>query len=137
MHSMSDARLEAQRQFIEAKLPKSKLFDKYGLTLVDANDVIIRSMMGELRNVIHTFFQGGLYSEKKCEHCGNTTAKQYERAHNRGDSRSSLALSALQRIRPDETQSITQKAFMLAFIEEHTHVPLWYLCKDCHVKYDA
>jgi hypothetical protein len=135
-HIMTEERLAQQKDFIEGKLTKCKQFDKYGLTLIDPNDVIISSLMGELRNIILSFFKGGMYSEKKCEHCGRE-GTTIERAHNKGMSRSQVALSALSRIRPDETLSIKQSVFMKAFIEEHTKHPLWMLCKDCHKKYDA
>ena len=134
--TMSEARMQSQREFIESRIQTSKQFDKFGLTLVDPNDVIIASTTGELRNIILSFFKGGPYSEKKCEHCETTTGKQYERAHARGYSRSDVALAALKRIRPDETQHIKQKEFIKAFIEEHARVPLWYLCKECHKRYD-
>ncbi len=134
---MTETRLAQQKQFILKKLEKCKQFDKYGLTLVDSNDIIIKSLMGELRNIVLSFFKGGMYSEKKCEHCGCTTSKQYERAHNKGSSRYNVAFTALRRIRADETKSIQQKEFIKAFIEEHCNVPLWILCKDCHIKYDS
>jgi len=136
-HVMSSERLAQQKEFIERKLEKCKQFDKYGLTLVDTNLVIISSLMGELRNIVLSFFKGGLYSVKKCEHCGTEQSKQFERAHNKGMSRSDVALSALNRIRPDETVSVKQASFIKAFIEEHTRHPLWILCKECHKKYDA
>ena len=135
-HTMTPERLEKQREFIERKLTSCKQFDKYGLRLVDPNSVIISSLTGELRNIVLTFFKGGMYSVKKCEHCGTETSKQFERAHNKGMSRSDVALSALKRIRPDETASINQGVFIKAFIEEHTKHPLWILCKGCHKKYD-
>jgi hypothetical protein len=136
-HKMSDERLAAQAELIRNKLPTSKLFDKYGLTLVDSNNTIIISLMGELRNIILGFFKGGPYASKRCEHCGTLDAKQYERAHNKGESRPSIAKRALERIRPDETARISQKEFMKAFIEEHIKVPLWFLCTTCHKKYDS
>ena len=129
-------RLKMQAEFIERKLAKCKQFDKYGLTLVDSNEVIIKSLMGELRNMVLSFFKGGMYAEKKCEHCETTTSRQFERAHNRGCSRYDVAISALHRIRPDETQPIKQKDFIKAFVEEHSKVPLWVLCTSCHKKYD-
>jgi hypothetical protein len=136
MEQMTTERLEKQRAFIETKLTKCKQFDKYGLTLVDTNDVIISSLMGELRNNVLNFFKGGLYSVKKCEHCGTDQSPQFERAHNKGMSRSDVALSALKRIRPNEKVPIKQSTFIKAFIEEHTRHPLWILCKSCHKKYD-
>lgn len=135
--SMTEARLQKQKEFIQRKIQSCKQFDKYGLTLVDSNAVIIASMQGELRNIVLSFFKGGLYSEKKCEHCQTTVSHQFERAHNKGKSRNDVALAALHRIRPDETAHIKQKDFIKAFIEEHITVPLWILCKQCHVKYDA
>lgn len=133
---MTEARLAAQAEFIAKKIAKCKQFDKYGLTLVDTNDVIIKSLMGELRNIVLSFFKGGLYAEKKCEHCATTTSSQFERAHNSGVSRYDVALKAIQRIRPDETQPVKQSEFIKAFIQEHSMVPLWILCKPCHIKYD-
>jgi hypothetical protein len=136
VHMMSESRLQKQKDFIEKKLPRCKQFEKYGLTLVDSNEVIIGSLMDVLRNIVLSFFKGGMYSEKKCEHCGTTVSTQFERAHDKGKSRSNVALSALLRIRPDETQPIKQKDFIKAFIEEHSSIPLWILCKPCHIKYD-
>jgi len=137
-HLMTQERLTQQADFITARLEKSKQFNKYGLTLVDSNEVIIGSLMGELRNSILGFFKGGLFSSKKCEHCGSTTASQYERAHNKGESRSDVALRALKRIRHQGDQGhVLQKDFMKAFIEEHKTVPLWILCKACHKVYDS
>jgi phage FluMu protein Com len=133
---MSEERLALQKAFIDAKLPKCKQFNKYGLTLVNTNAVIISSLMGELRNIILSFFKGGLYAIKKCEHCGTTTAKQYERAHCKGADRGDVALRALKRIRPDESAPLEQRDFMKAFVEEHATVPLWLLCKSCHTAYD-
>jgi len=133
---MSDERMLKQSEFIQTKVPKSKLFDKYGLTLVDSNKVIITSLMGELRNLVLAFFKGGMYSVKKCEHCGTTESTQFERAHDKGKSRGDVALLALHRIRPDETLPVLQKDFMKAFILEHSFIPLWILCKQCHIKYD-
>lgn len=135
-YTMKPERLEKQKMFIENKLKTCKQFDKYKLTLVDTNDVIISSLMGELRNTVLSFFKGGIYSIKKCEHCGTEHSKQFERAHNKGMSRSDVALSALNRIRPDEAVSIKQGAFIKAFIQEHSNHPLWILCSDCHKKYD-
>jgi hypothetical protein len=136
-HVMSGERLAKQKEFIDRKLETSKQFDKYGLTLVDTNLVIISSLMGELRNIVLSFFKSGMYSVKKCEHCGTESSKQFERAHSKGVPRNKVALYALNRIRPDETVPIKQSCFIRAFIEEHTRHPLWILCKDCHKKYDA
>ena len=134
---MTEERRAAQAAFIQAKLSKTKYFDKYGLTLINDNATIVRSTMGELRNAVLAFFKGGLFKQKKCEHCGTTDARQYERAHDKDVSREAVALAALQRIRPDETQPVGQRDFMRAFIEEHRNVPLWYLCCECHRSYDA
>lgn len=133
---MDETRLKYQSDFITKKLQTCKQFNKYGLTLIDSNDIIIKSLMGELRNMIQSFFKGGIYSIKKCEHCGTTTSKQFERAHNKGCSRYNVALSALKRIRPDETEQIKQSDFIRGFIEEHKNIPLWVLCKECHKAYD-
>ena len=136
MPEMSEERLAKQADFISAKLPKCRLFDKYGLTLVDTNEIIIQSLGGELRNLVLAFFKGGLYSEKCCEHCNSINATQYERAHDKGTSRTAVATAALQRLRPTGTEAIKQADFMRAFIEEHMEVPLWILCKICHRLYD-
>ena len=135
-HTMTDVRFNKQKEFIEKKLKKCKLFDKYNLTLVDSNDIIISSLMGELRNIVLAFFKGGMYSEKKCEHCSTLESTQFERAHDASKSRGEVALDALNRIRPDKIKQIKQKDFMRAFIEEHCNVPLWILCKSCHKVYD-
>lgn len=132
---MSDERRARQTEFIQAKLKKTKYFDKYGLNPPEDNQTIIRSTMGELRNTVRAFFQGGIFAKKVCEHCGTTTG-QFDRAHDKDISRQGVALAALRRIRPDETKPVSQKEFMRAFVEEHCNVPLWYLCKACHRMYD-
>lgn len=124
--------------FIDERLATTRAFDKYGLTLTDSNEVIVTSLMGELRNIVLGFFKGGsLFTEKRCDACGSTTATQYDRAHDRTVSRKSVALDALNRIRPDEARPVMQKAFFRAFVNEHRYHPLWYLCKPCHRTYDA
>jgi len=133
-------RLAAMATFIDVKLATTKAFDKYGLTLVDSNEVIAVSLMGELRNIVLGFFSGSgcsLFKEKRCDACGSTTASQYDRAHDCTVSRKSVAIDALRRIRPDETRPVSQKAFFRAFVNEHRYHPLWYLCKPCHRTYDA
>jgi len=135
--AMTPERRAAQAEFIRSKLKKTKYFAKYGLTLIDSNEVIVQSTMGELRNTVLTFFKGGIFARKQCEHCGTTQSSQFERAHDKETSRKSVALAALHRIRPDETKSVSQREFMEAFVEEHCNVPLWYLCKECHRAYDA
>jgi hypothetical protein len=132
---MTDERKTLQSDFIQAKLKKTKHFNKYGLTLIDDNETIIRSTMGELRNTVLAFFKGGIFAKKVCEHCG-TTEGQFDRAHDKDTSRQDVALAALRRIRPDETKPVSQQEFMRAFVEEHCRVPLWYLCKSCHRVYD-
>jgi hypothetical protein len=133
---MKEERLQLQKNFIATKLKKTPLFDKYGLTLVDSNEIIVKSMMGEMRNLVLQFFKGGIYSKKKCEHCGTIAGSQYDRAHDKGKSRIDVAFAALKRVRPDELKPIKQYDFMYAFIEEHMNSPLWYLCSKCHSSYD-
>ena len=123
-------------EFIDSRLAKSRLFDKYGLTLTDSNEVIVASLMGELRNMVLAFFKGSLFKTKRCDSCKSTTAAQYERAHDRATTRESVALDALRRIRPAGTGPIHQKDFLRAFREEHKNHPLWYLCHSCHHTYD-
>lgn len=136
---MSDERRQMQVKFITEKLnsKRTKMFDKYGLTLIEDNETIVRSTMGELRNTVLAFFKGGLFKVKRCEHCGRTSGCQFERAHDKDTFRKDVAITALRRIRPDETKPVSQRDFMRAFVSEHCNVPLWYLCKECHRKYDA
>jgi hypothetical protein len=130
-------RMTALRTFIDSKLAKTRIFDKYGLTLTDSDEIIVTSLMGELRNMVLAFFKGGdLFHLKRCDSCKSTTASQYDRAHDRSLSRESVALNALKRIRPTGTGTVAQKDFLRAFIEEHKNHPLWYLCRSCHHIYD-
>jgi hypothetical protein len=123
--------------FVDKKL-KTMKFDKYRLRLIDSNEDIISSLGGELRNIVLSFFKGGeLFKNKRCECCGTSDKNvQYERAHDRSCSRGDVALAALKRIRPDESQIVRQADFMRAFIEEHKSHPVWYLCNRCHTAYD-
>ena len=132
-----DARLAELASMIDTKLPKTKMFDRYKLTLHESNPDIVSSLDGEMRNTVQKFFKGGCFKHKKCEHCGTTEAKQYERAHNRGMTRNQVALAALARIRPDESLPVSQRDFIRAFVNEHRYVPVWYLCKPCHTKYGS
>ena len=129
-----EARLKQQTDFIEKRLAKCKLFNKYKLTLLESNNDIISSLGGELRNIVQGFFTGSFYAQKVCEHCGLTAKTQ--RCHDKGSSRPQVAFSALLKIRPDETKPIKQCDFIRAFIQEHSKVPLWILCQTCHMKYD-
>ena len=129
-----DARLKQQTDFIERRLAKCKLFDKYKLTLIESNEDIVSSLGGELRNIVQAFFTGSIYAQKVCEHC-SLTAKTM-RCHDKGSSRPQVALAALSKMRPDETKPIKQYDFIKAFIQEHCRVPLWILCQACHTKYD-
>jgi len=133
------ARKESQRAFIQTRINSSRLFDKYGLTHSESNEVIVKSMMGEMRNLVQQFFKGAGsgFDVKRCDACGTTNpALQYDRAHDRSSSRPELALAALNRVRPDNSP-ISQKEVMKAFIREHAETPLWYLCKPCHRIYDG
>jgi len=134
----TEERRQKCRAFIENRIATSRIFDKYGLTHSESNLVIVKSMMGEMRNLVQQFFTGGLFIEKKCDACGTTDpALQYDRAHDRDSSRPAAALAALNRVRPDESAPITQKDVMKAFIKEHAEISLWYLCKPCHRIYDS
>ena len=134
----TEDRKQACRTFIENRIATSRIFDKYGLTPSQSNQVIVKSMMGEMRNLVQQFFTGGLFVEKKCDACGTTDpALQYDRAHDRDSSRPAVALAALNRVRPDESVPISQKDVMKAFIKEHAEIALWYLCKPCHRIYDS
>jgi hypothetical protein len=130
----AQSRLNQQSDFIEKRLERSKLFDKYKLTLLECNADIISSLGGELRNMVQSFFTGSFYSQKVCEHCGLSAKTQ--RCHDKGSSRPQVALAALSKMRPDETKPIKQGDFIKAFIQEHSKVPLWILCQACHTKYD-
>lgn len=131
-------RMQALADFIDSRLAKTRIFDKYGLTLIDSNKIIIASLMDSLRNMVLSFFKGGdLFTKKQCDACKTkATDCQYERAHDRAITRESVALDALRRIRPDESKPVSQQAFLRAFIEEHKNHPLWYLCHACHLMYD-
>lgn len=132
-----DARLTELASLIDTKLPKTKMFDRYKLTLHESNADIISSLGGEMRNIVQQFFKGGCFKHKTCDHCGTTDAKQYDRAHDRGMTRDQVALAALARIRPDELMPVGQRDFLRAFVNEHRYVPIWYLCKPCHRVYDS
>ena len=134
-HTM-ETRLQELAALIDAKLPKTKIFDRYKLTLTDSNADIVSSLGGELRNTVLAFFKGGCFKTKQCDHCKTTEAKQYDRAHDKSITREKVALAALARIRPDETKPVSQREFLRAFVDEHRRVPIWYLCKACHIKYD-
>ena len=80
------SRRETQRAFIVNRIATSRIFDKYGLTHPESNQVIVKSMMGEMRNLVQQFFKGAGsgFVEKKCDACGTTDpALQYDRAHDR------------------------------------------------------
>jgi len=130
------SRLQEMADLIDSKLPKTKMFNRYKLTHTETNSDIVSSLGGELRNVVQGFFKGGCFKHKKCDHCGTTEAKQYDRAHDKSITRDQVAFAALARIRPDESAPVSQREFLKAFVNEHRHVPIWYLCKPCHRKYD-
>ena len=127
-------RLEQQASFIKAKLLKTTMFNKYKLDLTNSNQEIVESLGDALRNVILYFFRD-LFRVKECEAC-KTTGVELERAHPRDVSRDNVALSALNRIRPDPSVPIKQSDFLRAFIDEHSTHIIWYLCAKCHKAYD-
>lgn len=135
---MDENRLVSMESFIDKKINKSKLFDKYTAILTGSNDDIVNTMNDAMRNLVLSFFKGGLFKEKKCDHC-NTTDKslQYERAHSKDFDRKKVGLNAINRIRKNETESISAKTFLKAFIEEHKYSTIYYLCKPCHKIYDT
>jgi hypothetical protein len=135
--SKTEIRLEEMSVLIDSKIDKTKTFNRYKLMLHESNADIVSSLGGEMRNMVLTFFKGGCFKNKKCDHCGTTEAKQYDRAHDASMTRDKVALSALARIRPDESAPVSQQEFMRAFVNEHRYVPVWYLCKPCHREYDA
>jgi hypothetical protein len=75
---MSEERRSQQAKFITDKLNSKRItmFNKYGLTFHEDNETIVRSTMGELRNTVLAFFKGGLFKEKRCEHCGKIGGSQ-------------------------------------------------------------
>lgn len=134
----TEERKNKQRAFIEKRMADTKLFDKYRLRLGGTNKDIADGIGGELRNLVQMFFSHGLFSVRKCDACNTTeTNREYHRAHDRTSSRIDVLMTALRRIRADETIEINQKEVMKAFIQEHAEISLWYLCKPCHTVYDS
>jgi len=133
----TEERRQVCREFVNHRMARSKLFNKYRLRLIGTNQDIIDGMMGEMRNLVQQFFKGkGPFSTRRCDACNTTDpARQYDRAHDRDTSRPQVLMAALRRIRADEAE-VNQKDVMKAFIQEHAEIPMWYLCKPCHRIYD-
>lgn len=124
---MTEERLLEQKNLIE-KVLKSKLFNKYeGVYISGNNSNILKSIMGELRNIHLAVFKKRL-GKNLCEHCH--VEERLDRAHTK--SRPEIGKEVLDRIHTNPSELLDMNLFMKEFVSAHTKVGVWMLCKKCH-----
>ena len=147
--------LKKQSDYIDKKLPKSKLrYFKIKGNYSDTEKEIIKFFnFGIAQNLIRDFFKFSK-EDQYCFHCykKKEECRQLDRAHcnagnvkNGSRPRDKALSNALNKLCPnpeinDEGQeifSVKTDDFLKEFILQHKTIPLYYLCKSCHNEYDA
>ena len=122
--------------YVQARLgePKCRMFDKYNTRiLADSVDALVDAEGDALRNVVHEFFK---LRQSACQCCHRTDVA-LQRCHPPGFSRKDLARRAAASLYADPATPVDKRSFLIAFVREHQHHPLFFLCRRCHVALDA
>jgi uncharacterized protein YqkB len=100
-------------------------------------DILLHLKGGPAKNLINCFIK---YETDKCDYCGIQKSKtvQLDRAHCNKDrcDRTSLLEKSINSYFEDETKSIKIKDILKTFILYHKGIPIFILCKKCHIQYD-
>ena len=100
-------------------------------------DILLFLKGGPAKNLICSFFK---YTTDKCDVCGVQKSKttQLDRAHCNKETcdRSSLLEKSIDNHFIDEFTPIKIKDILRTFITYHKDIPLFILCKKCHIEYD-
>ena len=103
----------------------------------EKNDILCHLKHGPSTNLINSFFK------VKTENCDICKIKkdqviQLDRAHcnNINCDRISLLKIAINKFYIDSQKPIKIKLILIEFLKLHTKIPLFILCKKCHIKYD-
>ena len=127
-------------QDIEDKIKKTKMNCLTNDVKISGkkNDILLHLKGGPSKNLINSFFK---YKTNRCDLCNivKDNNKQLDRAHCnlRGCSRSFLLEKAVDKYYIDESTPLKIKEILIEFIRLHTKIPLYILCKSCHIKYDS
>jgi hypothetical protein len=126
-------------QDIDAKLEKTRKSElTNGLQLVGTKkEMLIHLKGGPAKNLVQSFFT---YTTNTCDYCGIEKSKacQLDRAHcNKPQfDRNSLLERAIETHFIDETTPVPIKNILRTFLQYHSGIPLFVLCKTCHRSYD-
>ena len=126
-------------QNIDEKIRKSKINCLNNSCTIGGPlmDILFHLKGGPAKNLINSFFK---YSTNKCDNCGIQKSKtvQLDRAHCNKENcdRSSLLKKSIEKYFIDETIHIKIKDILITFIRYHSEIPLFILCKKCHIEYD-
>ena len=126
-------------QNINEKLEKTRINCLISdLKLVGTKTEILSHIKGgPAKNLTNSFFK---YTTDKCDYCGIQKNKtiQLDRAHCNIDSfdRSSLLEKSINVNFIDEITPIKIKDILITYLNYHTNIPLFILCKKCHREYD-
>ena len=103
----------------------------------DRNDILCHLKDGPATNLVNRFFK------VKTESCDNCKIKknrmvQLDRSHcnNNNCDRISLLKIAIDKFYMDNKKPIQIKFILIEFLKLHTKIPLFILCKKCHINYD-
>jgi hypothetical protein len=103
----------------------------------NSNDILLHLKGGPAKNLVNSFFN---YTTDKCDFCGIQKSKtiQLDRAHCNKDNcdRSSLLEKSINDYFVDKNTPIKIKDILIKFIKYHKDIPLFILCKKCHIEYD-
>jgi|APGre2960657373_1045057.scaffolds.fasta_scaffold24699_1 hypothetical protein len=131
------ARLELQRNFIDARL------EKFGRTLEKYDAKVLRlrhkssthAVQDEARNNFQAFFKT-LHAVRACECCG-LEVKGLQRAHHENTSRPEMVSAVIERLCDAGEEIADVSCVIREFLKDHKHVPIWLLCTQCHRAYDT
>ena len=126
-------------EHISKKLEKSKMNClAIDLKLVGTEkDILAHLKAGPAKNLVNSFFK---YTTDKCDFCNIQKDKsiQLDRAHcnKQNCDRSALLGKSIKKHFVNEQTPIKIKDILKDFIQFHNEIPLFILCKECHLKYD-
>ena len=122
--------------FIDKRRSATKLFDKYGNTVIYGNtNGIYATLSGELRNLVQAFFKP-LKKGSVCEYGGCQENHSLHISHHHSKSRPEIAKGLINEILKVE-KNCGVKVFLKEFINRHKdYDSIYILCRKHHQEYD-
>ena len=129
--------LEKQNEYIDNRLRtiKNRILDNNIKFCGCKEDIANFLNLGTAQNLIQLFFK---FKEQECVICklGKDSVRQLERAHCNKYSRYDLLLMAIDKLFIDDNTPINSRDILIEFIKCHSICPIYYLCNQCHKRYD-